>query len=154
MAFEIMIKKLIILDRDSEILAVTQWLQRLWDTMMSPPGLWWCWPLGEMPSATPAARTRSTLWTSSRTWENWLHHSCMALFHRGGESHLIGLGKTIDCCSGYFCLQCYGGPGRWTVYGLWSLSFEAAWSVLRYNLFILLGSLIVLTARLVITMSS
>ena len=155
-----MIKKLIILDRDSEILAVTQGLQRrLWDTRClhldyNDADHW-----ARCPSATPAARTRSRLWTNSRTLENWLHHFCldkirsvfsMSLFHRNQSPY--GSGKA--CCSD---TSASNAMETWVwLYGLVPvivfIDSGTVLSVLKYDLFILLRSLTVLMARLAIAL--
>lgn len=86
-------------------------------------------------------------------WENWLHHFFLdkirsvfsvSLFQRRKKNNLMDLAKTLRLMFWYLASNAMETWIWLTVYGLQFLSFlidsEAAWSVLRYNLFILLGS--------------
>lgn len=55
----------------------------------------------------------------------------------------------------YFCLQCFGdlNMASWASYYFFN-KFRITWSVLKYNLLVLLGSLIVPMATLAVTLSA
>ena len=160
-----MIKKHIILDRDSEILAVTQGLQRrLWDTMRSPPGLWWCWPLDEMPQCNTCCQDLVQTVDKQQDIGELIapllpRQNKVSLFHvpLPQKKKNSPYGPGLDSKTAVLDISASNAMETWvwlTVYGLWSLSFlidsETIWSVLRYTLFILLRSPIVLMVRAII----